>query len=58
MAIGMTLNGVNSSTYDSMKLVLKLVGLIEKEINESYKSIIELLFHLDPKINFNISNII
>ncbi len=56
MALGMTLNGANSSTYDSIKAVLELNGLTEKEINESYKSLIDKLVNLDPKVAFNIAN--
>ncbi len=56
MALGMTLNGANGSTYDSMKSVLELNGLTQQEINESYKSLISLLTSIDPKVIFTIAN--
>jgi serine protease inhibitor len=56
MALGMTLNGANGTTYDSMKSALELNGLTELEINESYKSLIDILTGLDPKVIFNIAN--
>ena len=56
MALGMTLNGAHGNTYDSIKAVLELNGLTELEINESYKSLTELLTSVDPKVVFNIAN--
>jgi serine protease inhibitor len=56
MALGMTLNGANGSTYDSIKAVLELNGLTEQEINESYKSLINKLINVDPEVIFNIAN--
>jgi serpin B len=56
MALGMTLNGANGSTYDSMKSVLELNGLTAAEINASYKTLISTLISLDPKVVFNIAN--
>ena len=43
MALGMTLNGASGETYEAMKKTLELHGLSEREINESYQSLIELL---------------
>ena len=56
MALGMTYNGANGSTEDAMQGTLELVGLTNQEINESYKSLIELLINLDPKVKFQIAN--
>jgi len=56
MALGMTLNGANGSTRDAMIETLELAGLSEQQINESYKSLIELLVGLDPKVKFRIAN--
>lgn len=56
MALGMTLNGASDATYDSMRNTLELAGLTEQEINESYKSLIELLTGIDPKVKFDIAN--
>ncbi len=56
MALGMTLNGANGSTYDSMRHTLEFAGLTEQEINEGYKNLIALLTSLDPKVQFQIAN--
>ncbi len=56
LALGMTLNGANGQTYDDMKHTLELNGLTEQEINEAYKSLIDLLLHLDEKVIFEIAN--
>jgi serine protease inhibitor len=56
MALGMTLNGANGTTYDSMKTALELNGLTQTEINEAYKNLINILTNADPKVIFNIAN--
>ena len=56
MAPGMTLNGAAGKTREAMENTLKLQGLNQKEINESYKSLIELLRNLDPKVIFHLAN--
>jgi len=56
MALGMTLNGANGSTLEAMQETLELAGLTIEEINQSYKSLIELLVQLDPKVKFQIAN--
>jgi len=56
LALGMTLNGANTSTYDSMRATLELPNISQEEINQSYKSLIELLTGIDPKVNFKIAN--
>lgn len=56
LALGMTLNGANTSTYDSMKATLELPEVPQLQINEAYKSLIELLMNIDPKVNFKIAN--
>ena len=56
MALGMTLNGANGGTKEAMEQTLELLGLTMEEINESYKSLIELLTQLDPKVLFQIAN--
>lgn len=56
MALGMTLNGANGETKQAMQTALELVGLTDQQINESYKSLIELLVGLDPKVKFKIAN--
>ncbi len=56
MALGMTLNGANNETYDAMQSTLELDGLTQQQINETYKSLIDLLIQLDPIVIFNIAN--
>ena len=56
MALGMTYNGANGETQKAMQEVLELNGLTIQEVNESYKSLIELLRGLDPKVQFQIAN--
>jgi serpin B len=56
MALGMTLNGANGSTRDAMVQTLEFSGMSQTEINASYKSLIDLLTHLDPKVKFQIAN--
>ena len=56
LALGMTLNGASGQTYEDMKNTLELNGLSEKEINEAYKSLIDLLLNLDEDVIFEIAN--
>ena len=56
LALGMTYNGASGTTKDAMKETLKLGGLNDQEINESYKSIMDQLVRLDPKVILNIAN--
>lgn len=56
MALGMTLNGADGTTYEDMKQTLQLAGLTEEEINQSYRSLIDLLTALDPMVVFQIAN--
>ncbi len=56
MALGMTLNGAAGETYTVMKETLELAGLTEEEINQAYRSLINLLTNLDPKVQFEIAN--
>ncbi len=56
MALGMTLNGADGTTREAMINALELAGLSDQQINENYKSLIELLVGLDPKVKFQIAN--
>jgi serpin B len=56
MALGMTLNGANGTTRDSMARALEFGGMSQSDINTSYKSLIALLINLDPKVKFQIAN--
>ena len=56
MALGMTLNGADGTTFEAMQSTLELAGMSQDQINESYRSLIELLSQLDPKVNFSLAN--
>jgi serine protease inhibitor len=56
MALGMTYNGAAGSTEEAMRTALEFGDLSRKEINESYKSLIELLEGIDSDVEFNIAN--
>ena len=56
LALGMTYNGAEGLTEEAMKETLKLSGLTDDEINAAYKSIIDQLVKLDPKVILNIAN--
>ncbi len=57
-ALAMTLNGANHATRDSMIYALRLDDMQESEINQSYRSLIDLLLNLDPKVIMEIANAI
>jgi serine protease inhibitor len=56
MALGMTLNGADGTTYDAMQKTLEWQGLSEDQINAAYHNLIKSLVALDPKIVFEIVN--
>jgi serpin B len=56
MALGMTYNGAEGSTREAMQQTLELQGLDLQEVNESYRSLIDLLRGLDPSVEFRIAN--
>ncbi len=56
MALGMTLNGADGTTFDAMRETLEFAGLTQEEINASYAGLIELLTTLDPEVRFDIAN--
>lgn len=56
MALGMTMNGADSTTYDAMKQTLGVGALSEPEINEAYRTLIDLLTALDSKVTFQVAN--
>jgi serpin B len=55
-ALAMTLNGANGQTNEAIRTTLSLEGLSSDEINQSYKSLMQLLTEIDPKVNFLIAN--
>ncbi|MCK4857386.1 MAG: serpin family protein [candidate division Zixibacteria bacterium] len=56
MALGMTYNGARNETQQAMQEVLELKGMTLPDVNESYRTLIDLLLNLDPKVKFQIAN--
>jgi serine protease inhibitor len=56
LALGMTYNGADSTTKTAMENTLYLNGMSVKDINESYKGLIDNLKSLDNNVVFNIAN--
>lgn len=56
MALGMTLNGANGTTWQAMQSTLGFEGLSNPQINESYQNLLQILSGLDPKVQFQIAN--
>ncbi len=55
-ALGMTMNGAAGTTLDAFYDVLHFGDLTNKEVNESYKDLMDQLVHLDDKVVFSIAN--
>jgi serpin B len=55
-AFGMALNGAVGNTYEQMKFTLGLEVSNQNEVNESYKSLNELLTGIDNKVAFSSAN--
>jgi len=58
MALGMTMNGAEGTTFEEMRSALGFGPRNYAELNSSYQSLIELLRGLDPKVEFKIANAI
>ena len=56
MALGMTMNGAEGTTFEEMRSSLGFGPRTYQELNSSYKSLISLLRGLDPKVEFRIAN--
>ncbi len=56
MALGMTYNGAAGTTQEAMQRTLELEGMTLQEVNESYRSVIDLLAELDPRVEFLLAN--
>jgi len=56
MALGMTYNGASGTTEEAMRNTLEFGDLTFEEINESFKSLMELFVGLDSKVQFQIAN--
>ncbi len=56
MALGMTMNGADGTTYDAMKTALSLNAFTRQQANETFQSLMGLLASIDPKVTMNIGN--
>lgn len=56
MALGMTLNGAAGETEEAMKTTLEFGDMDTEDINQCYRSVIDLLTELDPGVVFEIAN--
>jgi serpin B len=56
MALGMTVNGAAGETWLGMRQALHFDGLSQTEINQSYRSLIDLLRGMDPRVRLDIAN--
>jgi serpin B len=58
MALGMTMNGAEGTTFEEMRTALGFGTRSYQELNTSYRSLIDLLRGLDPNVEFKIANAI
>jgi serpin B len=58
MALGMTLNGAEGTTFEAMRTALGFSGMTREAINGAYRDLIDLLEDLDPQVRFEIANAI
>ena len=58
MALGMTMNGAEGTTFTEMRSTLGFDSRSHEELNGAYRSLIDLLLTLDPKVDFRIANAI
>jgi serpin B len=56
MALGMTMNGADGTTYEGMKSALSLNAFTRQQANETYQSLMGLLGTIDSKVTMNIAN--
>ncbi len=56
MALGMTENGAAGQTLAAMKATLGHAGLTDEEINQGYRTLIDYLTRLDPRVKMEIAN--
>ena len=56
MALGMTLNGAATSTFDAMRQTLAFAGQTQSEINTAYNGLLRQLRARDAKIEIGIAN--
>lgn len=58
LALGMTLNGAAGDTRDEMREMLGFGDMAMSDVNASYRSLIDLLDGLDPRVEFGLANAI
>lgn len=56
MALAMALNGAEGETYEAMQNALFLDSMSLQEVNESFRSLIELLLTADDRVEMGIAN--
>jgi len=56
MALGMTMNGADGNTWEEMRTVLGFEGMTQEDINESYRTLTELLLTLDGSVTTGLAN--
>ena len=56
MALGMTMNGAEGTTFDEMRTTLGFSDLSLEEINRGYRDLMDLLLALDPRVELGIGN--
>lgn len=56
MALGMTLNGANGTTYEAMRRTLAFDASSQHEINAAYSGLIKQLRARDAKVEFGLAN--
>jgi serpin B len=56
MALGMAYNGADGETQAAMQQALELEGMSVQQVNEAYRDLIDLLFELDPLVQFDLAN--
>ncbi|MGH7477738.1 MAG: serpin family protein [Longimicrobiales bacterium] len=56
LALGMTMNGAASETWEAMRSALRFGDLEEPAINASYHGLLDLLLDLDSRVTMEIAN--
>jgi serine protease inhibitor len=56
MALGMTMNGAEGTTFDEMRGMLGFDGMSRSEINSAYLGLMDLLLGLDRKVEMHVAN--
>ena len=56
IALGMTLNGADGTTFEAMRETLGYPSLDRAEVNAAYRALIEMLVGLDPTVEFHVAN--